>query len=427
MNLNSANKEQLLAWEKELLSEYQSIQAQKLSLDLTRGKPSSDQLSLSNAIDEAIGGDFTTKEGIDVRNYGGGLGIPGARALGAELMSIPASQVLAGGNASLTLMHQVMSAAHYEGLSGSDSAWKNLKQAKFICPVPGYDRHFSVCEHLSIEMVTVPMTADGPDMDAVEALIKSDNNIVGMWAVPRFSNPTGVVYSESVVKRIAKLGDIAPAHFRVFWDNAYAIHTLDDNAPELPNIWEIAEAEGASLDTVIHFASTSKITFAGAGVAFVGASENNLKAITRSLSFITIGPDKVNQLRHERFFSNGYTLDMHMKKHAEIIKPRFECVLRHLEAAFEDRSLGQWDTPQGGYFISFDAMPGTAKKIVELAKAAGVVLTPAGATYPYGQDPNDANLRIAPTVPSIEEVDTAMTVFVTCVKLASVQKALAEG
>lgn len=424
MNLTSASKEQLLATEKTLLAEYADIQAKNLNLDLTRGKPSTEQLSLSNGLEDTIKGDFFTKEGVDVRNYGGLNGIPGARALGAALMLLPPENVLAGGNASLTLMHQTASIAFHDGLNGPDSAWKHADKPTFICPVPGYDRHYSVCEHLGIHMVTVPMTSEGPDMDAVEALIKNDPNIVGMWAVPRFSNPTGVVYSKEVVERIANLAKIAQPCFRVFWDNAYAIHTLDDDAPELSNMWNAAKAAG-TLDSVIHFASTSKITFAGAGVAFLGASDTNMKALMHSLGFITIGPDKVNQLRHERFFSHGYTLETHMRKHAEIIKPRFACVLKHLEAAFSDRELGNWESAQGGYFISFDALPGTAKAIVKLAGDAGVKLTPAGATFPYGKDPQDANIRIAPTVPSIDDLDIAMQVFVLCVKLASVQKALA--
>ncbi len=424
MNLNNASTEQLLDWEKELLTEYESIKAKNLNLDLTRGKPSSEQLSLSDALDETLKGNFITDEGVDTRNYSGSTGIAGARKLGSQLMQIPADNVLAGGNASLTLMHQTVSIAYHDGLSGPESAWKHIEKPKFICPVPGYDRHYSVCEHIGIEMVTVPMTSEGPDMDAVETLIKNDPSIIGMWAVPRFSNPTGVVYSEEVVVRIANLAKIASPNFRVLWDNAYAIHTLEDGAPELTNIWDIATPLGTN-DSIIHFASTSKITFAGAGVAFIGASTLNLNSILHSLSFITIGPDKINQLRHERFFSNGYTLKEHMQKHAAILKPRFACVLKHLEEAFTERDLGHWESAQGGYFISFDALPGTAKAIVKLAGELGVKLTPAGATFPYGNDPQDSNIRIAPTVPSIEDVDEAMKVFVVCVRLASVQKSLA--
>ena len=423
MNLNGASKEQLLAWESELLSEFDAIKAKNLSLDLTRGKPSAEQLNLSNGLESTVEGDYFTKEGIDVRNYSHLDGTPGAKAFGAKLMGIPAENVIAGGNASLTLMHQTVSIAYHDGLNGPESAWKNVKNAKFICPVPGYDRHYSICEHIGIEMVTVPMTSDGPDMDAVEELLREDKSIVGMWAVPRFSNPTGVVYSEDVVKRIASLGKFASPYFRVLWDNAYAMHILEEGAPKLTNIWELA-AEQDTSDTIIHFASTSKITFASAGVAFIGSSTNNLKSILHSLSFITIGPDKVNQLRHERFFTESYTLETHMLKHAEIIKPRFACVLEHLENNFPDRFLGNWESAQGGYFISFDALPGTAKRIVQLAGEAGVKLTPAGATFPYKMDPRDANIRIAPTVPKLEEVDEAMRVFVCCVKLASVQQSL---
>jgi len=423
VNLNGLSKAELQSLEQDLVAQYHAIQAKNLNLDLTRGKPSAEQLSLSNGLEDTIKGDYNTKEGIDTRNYGGIDGTPGARAIGAELLGVPAENVIAGGNASLTLMHQVASIAYYDGLLGAASAWKHITAPKFICPVPGYDRHFSVCEHLGIEMINVDMTAAGPDMDAVEALIKADSDIVGLWCVPRFSNPTGVVYSDEVVQRIAALGKIANPNFRVFWDNAYAIHVLDENAPALANIWDATQKTGTE-QSVIQFASTSKITLAGAGVAFIGATSENIQGILKALANITIGPDKVNQLRHERFFSNGYTLAEHMKKHAAIIKPRFACVLQHLETAFGDSELGKWESAQGGYFISFDAVPGTAKAIVKLASEAGVKLTPAGATYPYSKDPLDANIRIAPTVPEVEQVDLAMQVFVLCVKLASVQKAL---
>ena len=274
------------------------------------------------------------------------------------------------------------------------------------------------------EATFMEMTANGPDMDAVEKLIDSDKSIRGMWCVPKYSNPTGVVYSDEVVARIAHLGKKAHKDFREFWDNAYAIHDLSDNPPQLANLYEACIKEGTE-DSVLHFGSTSKVTFAGAGVAFLGSSEANLNGFKKSLGFITIGPDKVNQLRHAKFFAADGSLSAHMKKHAAIIKPRFECVLKHLESAFGDNDLGEWESADGGYFISFDAKAGLAKKIVKLAGDAGVKLTPAGATFPYGNDPEDRNIRIAPTVPTVEQVDEAMKVFVLCVKLASVQQALA--
>lgn len=424
MNLQSASQEQLQQWEQVLTDEYNAIKAKALSLDLTRGKPSAEQLSLSNELDGILKGDYKGEDGVDVRNYGGLDGIKGAKKLGALMTGAPIENVLAGGNSSLTLMHQTMTVAYYWGLNGADSAWSKQDKATIICPVPGYDRHYSVCEHLGINMVTVGMDANGPDMDAVEALIESDSSIVGLWCVPRFSNPTGVVYSDEVVTRIAKLGQKASANFRVFWDNAYAVHELSEDAPQLANIWD-ACVEAGTTDSVLQFASTSKITFAGAGVAFLAASETNLKGFKKALGFITIGPDKVNQLRHEKFFAAEGSLTAHMKKHAEIIKPRFASVLSHLEEAFGDNELGSWESAQGGYFISFDTQPGLAKEVVALAADAGVKLTPAGATFPYGKDPQDSNIRIAPTVPTVEQVDEAMKVFVTCVKLASVKQALA--
>jgi len=423
LDLANANKETLEQWAASLTTEFEEIKSKNLNLDLTRGKPSSDQLSLSNGLDGILNGDFTSSSGVDVRNYGGLEGIPEARELGSKILGVPVSNVLAAGNSSLTLMHNVASIAMFFGLTGPESAWKNEDKIKFLCLVPGYDRHFSICEHLGIEMLIAPMTATGPDMDKVEALIGADPSIKGLWCVPKYSNPTGVVYSDDTVKRIAKLAKIAGPNFRVFWDNAYAIHDLSDNPPELANIYEACAAEGTE-DSVIQFASTSKVTFAGAGVAFLAASDANLKGLKKSFSYMTIGPDKVNQLRHVKFFAAEGALQAHMKKHAAIIKPRFASVLKHLEAAFGNNDLGAWESADGGYFISFDTRPGLAKTVVALAAEAGVKLTPAGATFPYGKDPDDKNIRIAPTVPTVEQVDEAMQVFVTCVNLASVKQAL---
>ncbi|VUD59803.1 Putative aminotransferase/MSMEI_6121 [Thalassocella blandensis] len=424
MNLNDATAEQLQQWESELNQQYEAIKGKSLNLDLTRGKPSAEQLSLSDALDGILNGDYKTADGTDVRNYGGLEGISEARELGASILGTSSDNVFAAGNSSLTLMHQTMEMAYHFGLGGEGSAWKEHGKVSFICPVPGYDRHYSVCEHLGIKMVTIPMTATGPDMDAVEKLIADDKSIRGMWCVPKYSNPTGVVYSDEVVDRIAALGKQAHPSFRVFWDNAYAIHDLTSTPPQLKNIAEACET-AATQDSVIQFASTSKVTFAGAGVAFIGASTNNLNAFKKHLGFMTIGPDKVNQLRHCKFFASKGSLTSHMAKHADIIKPRFASVLEHLEKAFNDNDLGQWESAEGGYFISFDTRPGLAQEVVKLAGEAGVKLTPAGATFPYGNDPSDSNIRIAPTVPSVAQVNEAMEVFVTCVKLASVKQALA--
>lgn len=424
MQLANASREQLQQWEQTLSAEYNAIKAEGLNLDLTRGKPSAEQLSLSDALDGILQHNYITESGVDTRNYGGLEGTPEARALGEQLMGVPAAQIMAGGNSSLTLMYQLMTTAFFFGLEGPDSTWNKEGKIKFLCPVPGYDRHFSICEQLGIEMINVPMTSNGPDMDAAEALIKSDSSIKGIWCVPKYSNPTGVIYSDDTVARIAALGKIAGKNFRVFWDNAYAIHDLSDTAPQLASIWEASNAADTA-DSILQFASTSKITHAGAGVAFLAASDKNLNGFKKVLGIQTIGPDKINQLRHAKFFAVPDSLNAHMHKHADIIKPRFASVLQHLEEAFSDSELGRWESADGGYFISFDTQEGLAKTVVALAGDAGVKLTPAGATFPYGKDPLDSNIRIAPTVPTVPQVDAAMKVFVLCVKLASVQKALA--
>lgn len=423
MQLQHATSAQLQQWEQELAEEYARFKARNLNLDLTRGKPSSEQLRLSDALDGILKGNYQSASGVDTRNYGGLDGLPEAKALGEQIMGVPAANVLAGGSSSLTLMHQAVMAAYYFGLSGADSAWQKTGKVKFLCPVPGYDRHFAICEQMGIEMINVAMDSNGPEMDEVEKLVKSDPNIKGIWCVPKYSNPSGVVYSDTTVQRIAALGKIAGPHFRVFWDNAYAIHDLSSNPPQLANIFNLCEKLGTQ-DSVLQFASTSKITHAGSGVAFMGASAANLKGFQKVLGILTIGPDKVNQLRHVQFFAKPGSLQDHMQKHAAIIKPRFASVLKHLEAAFGDNDLGAWESADGGYFISFDTRASLAKEVVRLAGEAGVKLTPAGATYPYGKDPQDRNIRIAPTVPTVEQVDVAMQVFVLCVKLASVRQAL---
>ena len=402
---------------------YEQHKADQLNLDLTRGKPSAEQLSLADSLDGILKGNYHSDEGLDTRNYGGLEGIAGARTLGAKLLDTPVEHVYAQGNSSLTLMHQMMMTGYLFGFDGLQSAWSQRNsKLKFICPVPGYDRHFSVCEHFGIEMVTVPMTATGPDMDVVEKLVAVDSTIVGMWCVPKYSNPTGVVYDDATVLRIAKLGQSASSDFRVFWDNAYSVHDLSEHPLSLKPIWDALVSEGTE-DSVIQFASTSKITHAGAGVAFVGASANNLAAYRKALSFLTIGPDKINQLRHVRFFEKN-DLDEHMLAHAAILKPRFDSVLHHLRRAFSQNELGSWESPEGGYFVAFDTIKGCAKRVVQLAQEAGVKLTPAGATFPYGNDPEDRNIRIAPSVPKLEEVEAAMKVFVTCVELASLERCL---
>ena len=421
MDLQRASIDQLRAWETELAQQYAAFKAAGLNLDLTRGKPSADQLNLSNAIDGILGGNFKDEDGTDVRNYGGLDGIASARALFAPVLGVSADEIIIGGSSSLTMMYQAVQFAHDHGVAGSD-AWRKSGAVKFLAPVPGYDRHFTVCEHFGIELIPVPMDDNGPDMDRVEALVTADPQIKGIWCVPRFSNPSGIVYSNAVVERMAQLGKIASAGFRIFWDNAYAVHTLNDGAPALANIFELAKKYGTA-DSVYMFGSTSKITFAGAGVAFMAATTANLNAFKKHLGFSQIGPDKVNQLRHVKFIKSMDNLHALMQKHADLLKPRFDAVLTRLQTL---QGLGDWTVPQGGYFVSFDTLPGLAKTVVKLAAEAGVKLTPAGATYPYGKDPHDCNIRLAPSFPKVEEIAKATDVFVTCVKLASVRQAIAQ-
>lgn len=425
MKIESASKAELEQWETELTAEYQAFRDQSLNLDLTRGKPSPEQLSLSDGIDGILGGNYKCQDGTDARNYGGLLGIPELRRLGAELLGVDEQEVIAGGNSSLTFMHLCFVFACLYGPSGKGSQWHRERMPRFLCPVPGYDRHFSICEDLDVHMVNVDMTDTGPDMDQVEALVSKDPSIKGMWCVPKYSNPTGIVYSDETVERIARLGLIAPPDFRVFWDNAYSVHDLTDDPPVLANIMALCKKHGTE-DLVYQFASTSKVTFAGGGISFLAASTANLAAFEKHLFVLTIGPDKVNQLRHAHLFPDLAAIREHMRKHAALLRPKFATVIDHLEKNFAGTDLGSWSNPQGGYFISFSSRPGLATEIIKLAAEAGVKLTPAGATFPYKKDPSNSNIRLAPSFPKIEEVDKTMQVFVTCVKLASVRQQLAQ-
>jgi DNA-binding transcriptional MocR family regulator len=421
--LDRASQAELKSLLSELEGQYATLKASKLNLDLTRGKPNSAQLDLSDALDGILKGNFKAIDSTDARNYGGLDGLPEARALFAQMLGVSPAETLIGGNASLTLMYQTLAFAHQFGVRGKGTAWNQSGDIKFLCPVPGYDRHFAICEELGIQMIPVAMNNDGPVMDEVEALVKADKNIKGIWCVPRFSNPSGIVYSKNTVERIAKLAKIAGDNFRVMWDNAYAIHTLHDGAPELANIMEIAKAAGTQ-DSILLFGSTSKITYAGAGLAFMAASEENLKHFRKHLGVATIGPDKINQLRHVKFFGNYDGIISHMRKHAELLKPRFDAVIEHLNKGFANSDFGDWTVPEGGYFVSFDTRAGLAKTVVKMADEAGVKLTPAGATFPYGRDPQDRNIRIAPSFPTLADINKAMEVFVVCVKLASVRQKL---
>lgn len=423
MHIDQLSVADLATQRDSLQEQYNALKSLNLSLDLTRGKPSTEQTELSAALDGILERNYCSADGTDIRNYGGLEGIAEARALFAQVLGTTPEETLVGGNASLTLMYTVVEFALTEGLTGAASAWGNRDSVKFLCPAPGYDRHFAVCEHLGIEMITVPMLESGPDMDRVEALVKEDDSIKGMWCVPRFSNPTGCVYSDETVERIARLGLIAGDQFLVMWDNAYAVHTLYDDAPQVASIRSFCQQHG-TMNNVFQFGSTSKVTFPGAGVAFLASSEENVAALKRHLAFQTIGPDKVNQLRHVRFLQNPQTLATHMAAHAAIIKPRFECVQGTLQQALAGRGMGEWTSPRGGYFVSFNTLPGLARKVVQLAGDIGVKLTPAGATFPYGKDPQDTNIRLSPTYPSLEDLNAAIGAFVVCVKLASIEDRL---
>ncbi len=397
---------------------YAQYQAAGLKLDLTRGKPATEQLRLSDPLDGILAGGYLLEDGTDVRNYGGITGIPEARQLGADLLEVPPENVLAGGNSSLSLMYQYVSYMLH-------SPWQATPEApiKFICLVPGYDRHFTICEHFNIEMLAVPLLSTGPDMQQIEALLAADPQIKGIWCVPRYSNPTGHTYNEHTVHRFAQLAGIAGKDFRIFWDNAYAVHHLTEQHPPLAPLMSIAQQSGHQ-DAVIMFASTSKITFAGAGLAFLAASTSELAAFVSFLGAQMIGFDKVNQLRHVKWLRNLDTIKQHMAQHQRIIKPKFKLVEQKLTAGLGGKNMALWQQPEGGYFISLDTHPGLAKRVVELAGAAGVKLTPAGATFPYGKDPADTNIRIAPTYPSIDELDTAMDVLVTCIEIATLADSL---
>lgn len=421
MHIEQLSPESLASEQRALEEQYSALAERKLSLDLTRGKPCTEQVCLADALDGILQGNFLSEDGIDVRNYGGLDGLPEAKRLFSSMLGVAPADVLIGGNSSLTLMYTVMDFALSVGLDGPASAWGNSDEVKFLCPVPGYDRHFAICEHLGIEMIPVPLLDTGPDMDVVEKLVAADASIKGIWCVPRFSNPTGCVYSETTIDRLAKLGKIAGDHFVVMYDNAYAVHGLHENAPALANLSDYC-ARHDTANSVFQFGSTSKITFAGAGVAFLSSSARNLAALKDHLSFQSIGPDKVNQLRHVKLLRDKDGIAEHMAYHAALLRPRFEAVLATLEKALADTGMGEWIAPQGGYFISFNTRPGLAKEVVRLASEIGVALTPAGATFPYGDDPEDSNIRLAPSYPSLADVQATADAFVVCVQLASVRQ-----
>jgi len=425
VTLERLTQEELLALARELNDTYGQFREAGLALDLTRGKPSPSQLALADTLDtgDAGTGSFIATDGTDTRNYGGLDGLAEARALGAELLGVRPDEVIAGGNSSLTLMYLYLLNAWLYGPAGPGSAWRDGGTTRFLCPVPGYDRHFAILEDLGIDMVNVRMTPDGPDMDQVESLVRDDPTLKGLWCVPKYSNPGGQTYSDSTVERLGRLGTIAGPHFRIMCDNAYAVHDLDDTPHELENIMDACRAQGTD-DSLVLFASTSKVTRAGAGISFVAGSPVNLTAFRARLQTLTIGPDKISQLRHVRFLRDLDGVRAHMRKHAAILRPKFDLVQRRLSEALDGKGMGRWSAPRGGYFVSFDALPGLAGRIISLAEDAGVKLTPAGATFPYGRDPDDSNIRLAPTFPDLDDLDQAMRVFTVCVQLATVTQRL---
>ena len=423
MTLDQWTHDELQAREHELDATFQGFLEANLSLDLTRGKPCQEQLSLGDSLDEE-NGRFVTDSGVDTRNYGGLDGLPEARALGADLLGVHPDEVIAGGNSSLTLMYLYLLNAWLWGPSGTGSAWRvEGEPVRFLCPVPGYDRHFAILEDLGIEMINVPMTPDGPDMTQVEARIQNDPTVRGLWCVPKHSNPGGETCSDDTIKRLARLGTTASPHFRIMCDNAYAVHDLDDDVPRLANLMDACRRQGTA-DSLVLFGSTSKVTRAGAGISFMAGSPINLDNFRDRLRVMTIGPDKVNQLRHVRFLRDLDGIRAHMRKHAAILRPKFDLVQERLSNALAGTGMGSWTTPRGGYFVSFDAQPGLAERIIGLAGDVGVKLTPAGATFPYRRDPTDTNIRLAPTFPELADLDQALQVFVICVQLASIRQRL---
>jgi aspartate/methionine/tyrosine aminotransferase len=426
MNFNTLDPSQLKKLKTELTERYQKFQSQNLTINMTRGKPCPEQLDLASDLLTCVDSDhFQTAGGIDCRNYGGLDGIPEAKALCAQYLEVEPDEVIVGGNASLNLMYDTIIRAMVKGVVDSDVPWGRLPSVKFLAPCPGYDRHFSICQHLGIEMLPIEIGADGPDMDTIEKIVAEDESVKGIWCVPKYSNPTGVTFSDDVVERLAKMKTGAK-DFRIFWDNAYAAHHLTDTPDRLSNILTACKRAG-NPERVFIFGSTSKISFAGAGLAMLAGSTKNMEFVKQQMVFQTIGPDKLNQLRHVLFFKDMAGIEAHMKKHAAILKPKFDVVQSILERELGDQNVAEWSQPRGGYFVSFNTMDGCAQAVVEMAAGAGVKFTPAGATFPYKKDLRDRNIRIAPSFPSIEDIRLAMQVLATCAQLVTIDKRLEEA
>lgn len=420
------SKDELLALKSELDAQYTEAKAKGMKLDMSRGKPSAEQLNLSMGMMDVLNSssDMVCEAGVDCRNYGVLEGIPEAKQLLADMIEVPKDNIIIFGNSSLNVMFDTISRCMTHGVMGH-TPWGKLEKVKFLCPVPGYDRHFSITEYFGIEMINVPMTPTGPDMDIVEDLVSKDPAIKGIWCVPKYSNPQGITYSAETVHRFAKLTPAAK-DFRIFWDNAYNVHHLyHGNQDFLIEILTECKKYG-NPDMVYKFSSTSKISFPGSGIAAIAASDGNIEDIRRHMRIQTIGHDKLNQLRHVKFFGDIFGIIKHMRLHADILRPKFQIVVSTLERELEGLDIGTWLNPHGGYFVSFDSMDGCAKAIVAKAKEAGLVMTGAGATFPYGKDPKDSNIRIAPSFPTCEELQAAMDLFTLCVKIVSIEKLLSE-
>lgn len=421
------SKDQLLAEKENLQKAYDAFKAKGLKLNMARGKPGADQLDLSMPMLEILDKDdvLVDESGTDTRNYGLLDGIPEAKRLMAEVLRVTPEEVIIGGNSSLNMMYDTMVRGMLFGFVDSPKPWKDCGKLKFLCPAPGYDRHFAITEAMGFEMITIPMTPTGPDMDLVEKYAAEDEAVKGIWCVPMYSNPQGITYSDETVRRFAKMKTAAP-DFKIFWDNAYCIHHLTDTPDHLLNLMDECKKLGTE-KRVFLFASTSKITFPGAGIASFAACPENVEYIKKLMAIQTIGYDKIKQLRHAKFFKDMDGLTAHMEKHRQILAPKFNAVLDALDREIAPLEIATWNRPNGGYFIALDTMEGCAKRVVSLCKEAGVVMTGAGATYPYGKDPKDTNIRIAPTYPPLDELKQAVELFCLCVKLASVEKLLAEA
>ncbi|MBT3305931.1 MAG: aminotransferase class I/II-fold pyridoxal phosphate-dependent enzyme [Alphaproteobacteria bacterium] len=421
MDFTTKTTDELSQMADEFQQAYDGLRGRNLSIDMTRGKPSAEQLDLSNALLGLVSeDDCHGEDGTDYRNYGILDGIPEAKRLFAEYMEVSAEEIIVGENGSLPMMYDTLAAGVLFGMPGGDLPWKDQGVIKFLCPVPGYDRHFTICERLGIEMITVDLGIEGPDMDAVEAAVADDASVKGIWCVPKYSNPTGVTYSDEVVDRLAAM-PVAADDFRVIWDNAYAAHHLGGGPATVKNLLQACKDVG-NPDRVLMFGSTSKMTMAGSGIAMMAASTTNIKDALSKQFAATIGPDKINQLRHVRFFGDMDGLRAHMDKQAAIIGPKFDAVDEILERRLAGKGIATWTKPEGGYFVSVDVLDGCAAEVIRLSLEAGVKLVPPGSTFPYGDDPGDRNIRLAPTMPMVDDIRSAMEIFCTCVELAAARK-----